>query len=58
LTKAGRDAIDAAAPDHVALVRRMFFDPLPDDLLAPLTAALEHVRVNINFNSSLPPAPW
>jgi DNA-binding MarR family transcriptional regulator len=58
LTKAGRDAIDAASRDHVALVRRMFFGPLPDDLLAPLTAALEHVRVNINFNSSLPPAPW
>ena len=58
LTKAGREAIDAAAPGHVALVRRMFFDPLPDELLAPLTAALEHVQVNINFNSSLPPAPW
>ena len=58
LTKAGREAIEAAAPSHVALVRRMFFDPLPDELVAPLTAALEHVRVNINFNSSLPPAPW
>jgi DNA-binding MarR family transcriptional regulator len=58
LTKAGRAAIDAAAPGHVALVRSLFFDPLPDDLLAPLTAALEHVQVNINFNSSLPPAPW
>jgi DNA-binding MarR family transcriptional regulator len=58
LTKAGREAIKAAAPGHVALVRRMFFDPLPDELLAPLTAALEHVQVNINFNSSLPPTPW
>jgi DNA-binding MarR family transcriptional regulator len=58
LTKAGREAIDAAAPGHVALVRRMFFDPLPDELLAPVTAALEHVQVNVNFNSSLPPAPW
>jgi DNA-binding MarR family transcriptional regulator len=58
LTKAGREAINAAAPGHVALVRRMFFDPLPDELLAPLTAALEHVQVNINFNSSLPPTPW
>jgi hypothetical protein len=36
----------------------MFIDPIPDELVAPLTAALEHVRVNINFNSSLPPAPW
>jgi DNA-binding MarR family transcriptional regulator len=58
LTKAGREAIEAAAPGHVTLVRELFFDPLPDELLAPLTAALEHVRVNINFNSSLPPAPW
>ncbi|HXB90053.1 MarR family winged helix-turn-helix transcriptional regulator [Mycobacterium sp.] len=58
LTKAGRSAIHAAAPGHVALVRRMFFDPLPDDLLAPLTAALEHVHVHMNFHSSLPPVPW
>jgi DNA-binding MarR family transcriptional regulator len=58
LTAAGREAIAAAAPAHVALVRRMFIDPIPDELLPPLTAALEHVRVNINFNSSLPPAPW
>ena len=58
LTKAGREAIRAAAPGHVALVRRMFFDPLPDELLPPLTAALEHIQVNINLNSSLPPAPW
>ena len=58
LTKAGNQAIEAAAPDHVALVRRLFFDPLNDELLAPLTAALEHVQVNINLNSSLPPPPW
>ncbi|MDT5126403.1 MAG: hypothetical protein QOH54_2047 [Mycobacterium sp.] len=58
VTKAGREAIEAAAPGHVALVRQLFFDPLPDELLAPLTAALEHIHVNMNFNSSLPPAPW
>ena len=57
LTKAGREAIDAAAPKHAALVRRLFFDPLPDELLAPFGAALEHVEVSINFNSSLPPTP-
>jgi len=50
LTPAGREAIDAAAAGHVALVRRLFFDPLPDELLAPLTAALEHVQVNIDFS--------
>jgi DNA-binding MarR family transcriptional regulator len=52
LTSAGREAIDAAAPGHVALVRQLFFDPLPDELLAPLAAALEHVQVNIDVNSS------
>ena len=58
LTKAGREAIEAAGPDHFVLVRRLFFDPLPDELLAPLTAAFEHVQVNVNFNSYLPPALW
>jgi DNA-binding MarR family transcriptional regulator len=58
LTKAGREAINAAAPGHVALVRRLFFDPLPAELLAPLTAALEHIHVHMNLNSSLPPVPW
>lgn len=57
LTKAGRDAIEKAAPGHVALVRQLFFDSLPDELLAPLTAALEHVQVTIDFNTSLPRAP-
>jgi hypothetical protein len=57
-TKSDRDAIDAAAVGHVALVRRLFVDPLPDELLAPLTAALEHIHVHMNFNSSLPPVPW
>jgi DNA-binding MarR family transcriptional regulator len=57
LTKAGREAIETAAPGHAALVQRLFFDPLPNELLGPLTAALEHVQVSINFNSSLPPTP-
>jgi len=57
LTAAGREAIKRAAPGHVALVQRLFFDAIPDELLAPLTAALEHVNVNLNLNSSLPPIP-
>ena len=56
LTAAGRDAVRAAAPRHAALIRQLFFDSLPDELLASLTAALEHIQVNINFNSSLPAA--
>lgn len=56
LTPRGRQVIDEAAPGHVDLVRRLFFDPLPENLLAPFTAALEHIHVNLNHNSSLPPA--
>lgn len=57
LTAQGREAITEAAPAHVDLVRSLFFNPLPDNLLAPFTAALEHIHVNLNLNSSLPPAP-
>lgn len=57
LTARGRQAIAEAAPAHVDLVRSLFFDPLPENLLVPLTAALEHIYVNLNHNISLPPAP-
>ena len=57
LTPSGRQAIEEAAPGHVDLVRSLFFDALPENLLAPFTAALEHIHVNLNHNSSLPPAP-
>nr|WP_197283789.1 MarR family winged helix-turn-helix transcriptional regulator [Mycobacterium sp. Marseille-P9652] len=56
LTRSGRQALVEAAPGHVDLVRTLFFDPLPENLLAPLTAALEHIHVNLEHNSSLPPA--
>jgi DNA-binding MarR family transcriptional regulator len=57
LTAGGRRAIAEAAPGHVDLVHSLFFDPLPDNLLGPFTAALEHIHVNLDHNSSLPPAP-
>ncbi|MCF6389078.1 MarR family winged helix-turn-helix transcriptional regulator [Mycobacterium sp. MBM] len=57
LTEQGHAAIVEAAPAHVDLVRRLFFDPLPANLLGPFTTALEHIHVNLNLNSSLPPAP-
>jgi DNA-binding MarR family transcriptional regulator len=57
LTASGREAITQAAPGHVELVQRLFFDAIPEELVAPLTAALEHVNVNLNLNSSLPPIP-
>ena len=58
LTKKGLSAIVAAAPGHVALVRKLFFDPLPDELVSPFTAALEHMQASLNLNSSLPPVPF
>ena len=55
LTDQGRQAIAAAAPGHVDLVRRLFFDGLPPDLVGPLSEALESVYANIIKRGSLPP---
>jgi DNA-binding MarR family transcriptional regulator len=57
LTTKGMNAIVAAAPAHVALVRKLFFEPLPEELVSPFTAALEHIQASLNLNSSLPPMP-
>jgi hypothetical protein len=46
-----------AAPGHARLVKRLFFDPLPDELVSPFTAALEHIQASLNLNASLPPVP-
>jgi DNA-binding MarR family transcriptional regulator len=55
LTAEGREAIAGAAPGHVDLVRRLFFGGLPEDLLAPLSTALEAIYENILKNGTLPP---
>jgi DNA-binding MarR family transcriptional regulator len=47
LTKQGVSALIAAAPGHARLVRRLFFDPLPDELVSPLIAALEHIQAGL-----------
>jgi DNA-binding MarR family transcriptional regulator len=57
LTKKGMNAIVEAAPGHVALVRKLFFEPLPDELVPSFTAALEHIQASLNLNASLPPVP-
>jgi DNA-binding MarR family transcriptional regulator len=57
LTEKGMNAVVEATPGHAALVRRLFFDALPDELLAPFTAALEHIEASLNQDSSLPPFP-
>jgi DNA-binding MarR family transcriptional regulator len=54
LTPAGREAIGAATPGHVALVKRLFFDGLPDDLLPGLTQALDAVHEQVLSEGTLP----
>jgi hypothetical protein len=39
LTGRGRQALEDAAPGHVDLVRRLFFEGLPDGLVRPLGEA-------------------
>ena len=42
-TEQGRKAIEAAAPQHVAMVRRLFIDPLTPSELDAVTSAAEKV---------------
>ena len=59
LTSYGRQALKEAAPGHVELVRRLFFEGLPANLTGPLSEALESVYANIIKQGSLPPpADW
>jgi DNA-binding MarR family transcriptional regulator len=55
LTGHGRRAQEEAAPGHVDLVRRLFFEGLPAGLVGPLSEALESVYANIIKQGSLPP---
>ena len=55
LTGRGRQALEAAAPGHVDLVRRLFFGGLPEGLVGPLSEALECVYANIIRQGTLPP---
>jgi DNA-binding MarR family transcriptional regulator len=54
LTPEGRRAIVEAAPGHVDLVRRLFFEGLPKELLAPLSEALEAIYDHIVQHGTLP----
>jgi DNA-binding MarR family transcriptional regulator len=57
LTAKGMSAVVAAKPGHAALVRGLFFDALPDELLSPFTEALEHIEASLNLDSSLAAFP-
>jgi DNA-binding MarR family transcriptional regulator len=54
LSDQGWDAVTHASSGHIDLVRRLFFDGLPDELLEPLTAGLESVYDNILEHGTLP----
>lgn len=54
LTSEGWRAIVAAAPGHVELVRNLFFEGLPKELLTPLSEALEAIYGHIVRNGTLP----
>ena len=51
------------APDHTMQVTDLAAtigwerSRVPSELVAPLTAALEHIQPSLNLTSSLPPAP-
>ena len=55
LTAQGRAALEQAAPGHVELIKRLFFDGTPPELLDPLSTALECVYANLLAQGSLPP---
>src|SRR6266566_7577897 len=47
LTKAGRRAIEEAAPGHAEAVRRYFFDQLSNDEIETMAAVFERVLDNL-----------
>jgi len=55
LTARGWQAQQEAAPGHVDLVRRLFFEGLSASLVEPLSEALESAYANIIKHGSLPP---
>ena len=50
-TEAGRRAIEAAAPHHVAMVRRLFMDPLTPGELDAITSAAEKILAVLGTDS-------
>jgi DNA-binding MarR family transcriptional regulator len=57
ITEEGRKAIVDAAPRHVALVRRLFFDGLPKQLEGALREALDGIYDTVIEAGTLPPPP-
>jgi DNA-binding MarR family transcriptional regulator len=47
LTDSGRRAIEAAAPDHVEMVRQYFFDEVSDEELAVLATVFDRLLAKL-----------
>ena len=54
VTAAGRAAIEAAAPAHVAAVRRLFLDALSDEQVDALTEIARAALVRIDGSTDIP----
>ena len=54
LSDVGREALGAATPSHVALVRSVFLDALSDTQTRQLAEALEQVYENLIAHGTLP----
>jgi DNA-binding MarR family transcriptional regulator len=53
LTAAGTAAVEAATPSHAALVKRLFFDGLPEQTLPHLTEAMEAIHEQLLLEGTL-----
>ena len=54
LTDLGWAEITQASKGHVELIQRLFFDGLPDELVEPMTVALESIYDNVIARGTLP----
>ena len=54
LTGRGWEEVTRASHGHIMLVRQLFFEALPDELLEPLTVSLESIYGNIVDRGTLP----
>jgi len=54
LTDQGWAEITQASTGHVELIQRLFFDGLPDELVEPMTVALESIYDNVIEHGTLP----
>ncbi len=54
LTDQGWAEITQASTGHVELIQRLFFDGLPDQLVEPMTVALESIYDNVIERGTLP----